>query len=349
MDNEYLTWYKNLEIDLHEREDVCLLLSSAVSEPTELLEEHLRDLLQHDFAAKLAIPDSWGYPPLMDAVAVRYGVDADCVVPTGGVSNAIYFLCRTLVSGQGGIAVETPSYEPLRIVPGIVGRNVTTFERRHPDYSVDLDQLRHAISTETQLVLVSNLHNPSCAMLTDDDLLTIADIARSANPNILIVVDEVYHDFIHHEQRTAALLDDCFISLNSLSKVYGLSSVRVGWIIARPVVTDLLRRMFVVVEGSGSRLRDLVATVIVENMDQFLEKSVELMRENRSILSEIMQPLLNDGIISGAIPAHGCTYFPRIDGVDDTSEFVSEWADRFGVYGLRECLSKFAEAIRAVR
>ncbi len=208
-------------------------------------------------------------------------------------------------------------------------------------------------------------------MLTDDDLLTIADIARSANPNILIVVDEVYHDFIHHEQRTAALLDDCFISLNSLSKVYGLSAVRVGWIIARPVVTDLLRRMFVVVEGSGSRLRDLVATVIVENMDQFLEKSVELMRENRSILSEIMQPLLDDGIISGAIPAHGCTYFPRIDGVDDTSEFVSEWADRFGVYvalgrffdapghvrigyggrteGLRECLSKFAEAIRAVR
>ncbi len=149
MDNEYLTWYKNLEIDLHEREDVCLLLSSAVSEPTELLEEHLRDLLQHDFAAKLAIPDSWGYPPLMDAVAVRYGVDADCVVPTGGVSNAIYFLCRTLVSGQGGIAVETPSYEPLRIVPDIVGWNVSTFERWHPDYSVDLDQLRHAISTET--------------------------------------------------------------------------------------------------------------------------------------------------------------------------------------------------------
>jgi aspartate/methionine/tyrosine aminotransferase len=330
---DYLTWYKDVEIELHSRSDAHhVLISSSVCEPTHMLEQDIRASLDDDFARHIAIPDSWGYPPLIESISERYGVDRSWIVPTGGVSNSLYLVCSEFLGSRGHVVIETPCYRPLEIVPAMTGAAIGRITRRSPDYSVDPDEVGRVVKAETQLIILSNLHNPTCAHLDDELLIEVADAARSINPQILILVDEVYHDFVTENQKSAALLDSCFISMNSLTKVYGLGSLHVGWIIARPDVAERIAGMFVPVEGSGSRVRDLVASRIVGRLDQYLDRSVKLTNANRGILGSALAELLDRGILEGNVSSVGCTYFPRLRGVDTTDEICRRLAEEDSVY-----------------
>jgi aspartate/methionine/tyrosine aminotransferase len=107
------------------------------------------------------------------------------------------------------------------------------------------------MTPRTRLVVLTNLHNPSSAFTPPDDLRRIGDAARSVGARVL--VDEVYLEawsVLGRPWGSAARLGPEFVTTSSLTKAYGLSSLRCGWIVAEP---DLARRMW--------RLNDLFGVV----------------------------------------------------------------------------------------
>lgn len=331
MEISYLTWFKNLELQLHNKTDIFPLMSSAVSEPTEMLLADLRQFqeIAPDYINNL---NTWGHALLKERLAGRFEAKPANIVITNGASNGIYLTCRALLEKGDHVIIETPCYEPLRASPAYIGADISYIARRPFAYQIDLDELIDLIRPKTKLIIITNLHNPSGALIDNNLLLEMAQAARMKSPDIKIMVDEIYHDFLPQIPKPAAGLDDCFITLSSLTKVYGLGIIHCGWIIAERATTNKILNLQTMVEGSGSRLLESLATFIVEQLDKYHRRSINSILSNLEILSQYLQPLTDKGIIEGQLPEFGCVYFPGLKIGVSTETLVCRLAEKYSVY-----------------
>lgn len=186
-------------------------------------------------------PGAYGYAPLVKAIAAKCGVEEECVVTAQGTSGANHLAMATLIEPGDDVLIERPAYPLLWEAAAYLGANVKHFERAaETNFALDPDGVERAITPRTRLIVITNLHNPSCAYTSEATLRRIGEIARSVGARVLI--DEAYLDLLfENAPETASTLGREFIATSSLTKVYGLSGLRCGWIVAQP---DLARRMY---------------------------------------------------------------------------------------------------------
>src|SRR5262249_19041813 len=158
-----------------------------------------------------------------------------------GTSMANHLAMAALVSPGDEVLIERPAYEPLVALARYLGAHVTRFERPFESgFAVDPDIVAAALTPRTKLVVLTNLHNPSGAFTDEATLTRVGEAARSVGARVL--VDEAYLDAVFDElARTALRLGPTFVVTGSLTKVYGLSGLRCGWILAE---TSLARQIW---------------------------------------------------------------------------------------------------------
>ena len=139
-----------------------------------------------------------------------------------------------LIKPGDEVLFEHPAYEPM------LARSLITWERMSnasraglKTVSDLLDELESLITPKTRLIVITNLHNPSGVLIDDSTMKQIGEIARSVGARVL--VDEVYMETLFEESpRTSFHLGDEFVVTSSLTKAFGLSGLRCGWIFAEP-------------------------------------------------------------------------------------------------------------------
>jgi len=184
------------------------------------------------------VPD----PEIAAAVARRYRVPAECVMPACGTHHANFLLARALARPGDRVLVESPFYEALPRVFEAVGATVLPVPRpREAAGRLPLDAIRAGLRDGARLVALTDLHNPSGVRLRPDDLAALETAAGDAGATVLL--DEVYRDFLPPPVGTAFLPDGPFVVSSSLTKVYGLGLLRFGWALAPPAIVDRMRRM----------------------------------------------------------------------------------------------------------
>jgi aspartate/methionine/tyrosine aminotransferase len=179
-------------------------------------------------------------PEVAAAVAARYGVPAECVMPVGGTHLANYLAARTLVEPGIEILVETPTYEDLPGVFALAGAVVRPL-RREPGsgWRLPIPEIRTALRAGARGVVLSDLHNPGGARLLPDDLAALEAAGREFDAFVL--VDEVYRDFLPPPVGTCFVPGGPFVVTSSLTKVYGLGGLRIGWALAAPGIVAKMR------------------------------------------------------------------------------------------------------------
>lgn len=184
----------------------------------------------------------YGFPPLLEAIAVRHGAKFINVVPSIGTSMAIFHVCAALLGPGDTAVVERPAYEQMRAVPRVLGARVVRFERTLEEgFRIDPASLAARIPDGTKLVLMTNLHNPSGVWLSPDEIRAVA--AAAAAKGAWLFIDEVYLEFMPGDAaRTAFGLAENIITAASLTKVFGLSGLRCGWILVPDTLVPLFRR-----------------------------------------------------------------------------------------------------------
>src|SRR5437660_4603121 len=150
------------------------------------------------------------------------------------------------------VLIEYPAYGPILDVARYLEANVKRFRRTEENgWAIDPAEVRRCTTPKTRLIVITNLHNPTSALTRDSVLREIGDIARSVGAFVL--VDEVYLDAVYEDTpRTSFHLGPEFVVTSSLTKIYGVSGLRCGWIFAQP---DLARAMW--------RMNDLFAATHV--------------------------------------------------------------------------------------
>jgi len=189
-------------------------------------------------------PNSYGYPPLLDALASRYSVSPEQVLVAQGASMANFVLLASLVEPGDTLLVEKPVYQCMSHPAAALGAKVVFFQRRaEQQWKLQVDEIA-ALADEHHAtgVFLSNPNNPTGAF---DDDATIAALAEALGEHRFLIVDEIYREWLEgEEQQTAALIRPNVMITSSLTKVWGLSGLRAGWIIAPREIVRLANRAY---------------------------------------------------------------------------------------------------------
>ena len=265
-----------------------------------------------------------GYAPLVDAIAARYGVGSDHVTTAQGTSGANFLVCAALLQPEDEVLVERPGYDPLLGTPRLLGARTNRFDRVFEEgFRLDPERVARAMTPRTRLIVITTPHNPTGAMASRDEIVEIGRIAQSSGAHVL--VDEVYLDVSTDAASTevAARLGEVFISTSSLTKSYGLASLRCGWTISSPEVAEQLRRTRDVVDGTGSIVAERLSVLAFQHLDDLIARAKRIIATNLPLVTRFVASRPE---LEWVPPAGGTVGFPRIRGVEDTTRFADRLA-----------------------
>ena len=255
-------------------------------------------------------PDAYGYKPLIERIAKKNGVDADCVVYALGTSFANTLAIAACTEPGDEVLTEAPGYELIDTTCKFLGLEVRAFERRFEDgYRVDVEEIRRQLSPRTRLIVITNLHNPSGVMTDDATLRQIGEVAREAGARVL--VDEVYLELLFEKRpRPAFHLDEkTFLVTNSLTKGYGLSGIRCGWIVAEPELTQRMWRLADLHYGIPPHPTELLGVIALDNLGKVAERAQKIVQANRAAMDEFLHSRSDLEVVRNQ---YATTVFPRL-------------------------------------
>ncbi|MBI3089144.1 MAG: aminotransferase class I/II-fold pyridoxal phosphate-dependent enzyme [Candidatus Tectomicrobia bacterium] len=261
-----------------------------------------------------------GAGELRAALGARYGVGAEEVVVSLGASMTNFLVFAALLEPGDVALVEEPAYDPLVAVPRALGAGVRRFPRpRAAGYQPDLEALA-AAAPGCKLIVLTNLHNPSGAALGGDRLAAIAEIARRAGAWVLC--DEAYRRFQPALPPLARFGPHC-LSVDTLTKVWGLSSLRVGWVVAAAPLCRSIVEAAMVCHVSNPAPTEEVALTLLAHADRLDAWSRSALERNRRLALEFLarQPGL-----SCYRPEAGPIFFPYLPGNAPARPFVQRLA-----------------------
>jgi aspartate/methionine/tyrosine aminotransferase len=248
----------------------------------------LRELPAHLETLEINGYDGYGYPPLQKAVAAHHGVDPDCVVESAGTSMANHLAMAAILEPGDEVLIEHPAYGPILDVAEYLHANVKRFLRtRETGWVVDSEEILRAVTPKTRLIVITNLHNPTSALTPDSVLREVGDIARSIGA--LVLVDEVYLDAVYERTpRTSFHLGPEFVVTSSLTKVYGVSGLRCGWVLARPELAWKMRRLNDLYSATPVYPGQLLAVAVFKHLNRLREKARHIVNADRKLLRDFL-------------------------------------------------------------
>jgi len=293
----YLAWAK-----LHSNAPFNLAVSGVQDYPLSGLPVCIEDL-------EIGGTDPYGYRPLMARLAAKAAVPEDCLVYTFGTSMANFIALTAVVHRGDEVLVEQPAYDPLLTVLEHIGVIIRRFERRADrGFHLGLGELERNLTPQTRLVILCNLHNPSSALTDESTMRRVGEMAAKMGARVL--VDEVYLETLFDQPwRSAFHLGSNFIVTSSLTKAYGLSGIRCGWILAQP---ELVQRMWQIVDftyGSPVHPAELLGAIALDNLDRVRDRARDLLTTNRALVNEF---LAEHPTIDCEPSRFGTTVFPRL-------------------------------------
>ena len=252
------------------------------------------------------------YSPLRERIAEHSGVTMEQVVAADGTSMANFLAMATLLEPGDEILVESPTYEPLLGAARFLGAAIRRFDRKPADaFRLDAAAIERAMSPNTRLIVITNLHNPSGALAAESELRSVGDLARKAGARVL--VDEVYLDAAVPRHRSAIHLGPQFVITNSLTKVYGLSGLRCGWIIAEAAIAERMWRLNDLFGVNQAHQAERLACIAFDNLDTVFAGTPAMLDRNRRLFNRFAKARSD----LDCMPAeHGITAFPRWSGGD---------------------------------
>ena len=306
------------------------------------------------------------YAPLRERIAGRYGVTTEQVVAADGTSMANFVGMAALITPGDEVLVEQPTYEPMLGAASFLGAQIKRFERKAADaFRLDPAAVERMLTPNTRLIVITNLHNPSSTLADEAELRAIGDLAARVGARVL--VDEVYLDAAAPPRRSAVHLGPAFVVTNSLTKVYGLSGLRCGWILAEPGLAERMWRLNDLFGVNQAHAAERLACIAFDHIDEVIGGNPAMLERNRKLFNAFVAGCDD---VDCAPAEHGITTFPRWAGGDtqrlddhlreqyDTAVVPGRWfemPDHFRVgFGLAtnefdEALARLAAALDDLR
>jgi len=248
------------------------------------------DLLERLREIPIHYPPVNGTPALRQTIADLYQARPENVLVTVGASEANAVVLQAVLEPGDEVVAMEPSYRQLWGIAKNLGCSLVPFHLDPANsWCANLDELDAVVTPRTKLIGVTNPNNPTGKILTEAEIGRIVKIA--AKHGTWILADEVYRGterLTDTETPTFYGRYDRVIAVNSLSKAYGLSGLRIGWIVGPAAkVESVWRRHEYATISAGAIDMFFAELALVEPMrSQLLARTRQLIREGYARLEE---------------------------------------------------------------
>jgi len=287
---------------LHSHARFNLAASGVTNLPLAKLPVRLEEL-------EISGPGGYGYEPLQTRLAKKCGVAPECVVAATGTSMANHLALAALINPGDEILIEHPTYELLLTTAEFLGARVQRFPRRFEEgFRVDPRAIERAMTPRTRLIVLTNLHNPSGMRTDEATLREVGEMARRAGARVL--VDEVYLETLFESPaRSAFHLGEHFIVTSSLTKAYGLSGLRCGWILAAPELAERMWRLNDLFGVIAAHPAERLSVIALDHLEEVAAQAGALLEKNRALLDRFLDSRKD---LAAVRPQAGTIIFPRL-------------------------------------
>jgi len=265
----------------------------------------------------------YGYGPLQSAIARHSGVAPECVVEAAGTSMANHLAMAAILEGGDQVLIEQPVYGPILDAALYLEADVRRFPRRAENgFAIDPAEVRRSLTAQTRLIVLTNLHNPTSVLTPETILREIGEMAAEAGA--LVLVDEVYLDAVYDDTPpTAFQLGPQFVVTSSLTKVYGVSGLRCGWILAEPALAWKMRRLNDLYGSLPAHPAELLSVAAFQNLGLLRDRARRVLDADRALLSSFLDAHPE---MQATRTAFGTTCFARVPGAQ-TDAFLARLRD----------------------
>jgi aspartate/methionine/tyrosine aminotransferase len=251
----------------------------------------------------------YGYGPLLERIARHTGAPLECIVTAEGTSMANHLAMAAILEPGDEVLIEHPTYGLLLDLAHYLGARERRFERApENNFHISSGELEQAIEPQTRLIVLSNLHNPSGALISEETLRAIGELA--AGRGAFVLVDEVYLPMLFDSTPPSSFsLGENFVVTSSLTKTYGLSGLRCGWILAAPGLAHRMWRLNDLFAASAAHPAERMSVMAFDHLDRFRSRARDLLTANRALLDAFLDS--RDDLECFRPPA-GSIVFPRL-------------------------------------
>lgn len=306
--------------------------SISMNELFELTGEDKTEFLNRLCVRRLSYGDIEGLPEFRKGVCGLYKtLNIENIVPTHGASGANHHVFYSLISPGDRVVSIMPTYQQLYSIPESYGADVQILHlSKENNYLPDLEKLRRLVTPKTKMICINNPNNPTGALMSEQILREIVEIARSADAWILC--DEVYRHLSQEDGWCPSIVDlyEKGISVSSMSKVFSLAGLRLGWIATHDmsvVKSCLSHRDYNLV--SCGVFDEMLAAAALKHRDKLLERSRKIVRENLQILDDWVG---SEPHVSYVKPKAGTTALVYYDLDISSYEFCEEMYKKTGAF-----------------
>src|SRR6185503_13347047 len=170
------------------------------------------------------------------------------------------------------------------------------------------EAIREQITERTRLIVLTNMHNPSSVLTDNETLKEIGMLARKVGARVL--VDEVYLEALFEDAPPSCVhLGPEFVATTSLTKGYGLSGLRCGWILAEPELAQRMLRLHDIFGAVGPQPSERLSVVALAKLPKFIARAKNILETNRGVLREFLDSREELEVVR---TESGTTCFPRL-------------------------------------
>lgn len=255
----------------------------------------------------LGYTESPGHPMLRSEIAQLYdAVKANEILTFAGAEEGIYCTMRVLIEPENHVIVIEPCYQSLTTLAKAFRAQVTAIQLKSENgWNLDLEEVKKAFRANTKLLILNYPHNPTGALLEKKVLEGLIELSR--NCGAYIFCDEVYRYMEIDEALRMPSIADVYekgISLNVMTKSFGLAGLRIGWLATKEA--NFLKEV-----GSyklytsicNSAPSEILAIMALRAKDQILKRNRDIVLNNLKVLDEFMKK--NQKYLSWVRPQSG--------------------------------------------
>jgi aspartate/methionine/tyrosine aminotransferase len=279
-------------------------------------------LLQKLAKMKIGYNPTTGSDALRNKIANLYGADTtlENIMVTTGAIEADFLLSNVLLDKNDKVIALYPAYQALYSTAEACGAQVEFWELSAEDnFQPDLKKLSVIIDKKTKLLVLNIPNNPTGAVISEQQLKTILQWAEKYD--FYVLCDEVYHELIFQPGIVppyARSLSKRAISVGSMSKAYGLSGLRLGWIAAPESIIKQCWKYKDYTSISNSPISDYLAQFALDNFKKISERNHSIITKNRETLKQWFEE--HNKYFNYYLPEAGVLCFPKLKNVSISSE-----------------------------
>jgi len=280
----------------------------------------------------LGYTKTFGAEPLLQEIAKTYaGIAEDQLLCFAGAQEGIYVAMQVLLTPADHCIVITPNYQSAETIPLSICAVTGVALDEEAGWALDLDAVRAALRPNTKLISINFPNNPTGAIPSPETFAALIELCRARG--IWLFSDEVYRLIEHRADARLPQVADVYergVSLNVMSKSYGLPGLRIGWLACQDrAFLQACEHYKHYLSICNSAPSELLAEIALKAREVIVGRNRDLAHHNLGLLDAFFADF--PGLFNWRRPDGSCVAFIRYNGADGVERFTERLVEETGV------------------